>query len=170
MEKIDSLEMLLLHEIKDLYYAEKQLVKALPKVAENASSPQLKQAIEDHLQETEGHVSRLEQIFEILGETPKTQKCKAIVGILDEGEDTMDLEGTPETIDAAIILSAQKVEHYEIAAYGSLATWAAMLGRQDIKTLLGQTLQEEEQADKKLTEIANAGINQSSADKMRKAA
>jgi ferritin-like metal-binding protein YciE len=170
MEKIDSLEMLLLHEIKDLYYAEKQLVKALPKVAENASSPQLKQAIEDHLQETEGHVSRLEQIFEILGETPKTQKCKAIVGILDEGEDTMDLEGTPETIDAAIILSAQKVEHYEIAAYGSLATWAAMLGRQDIKTLLGQTLQEEEQADKKLTEIANAGINQSSADKMRRAA
>lgn len=170
MEKMDSMEALLLHELKDVYNAEKQLTKALPKVAKKASSPQLKAAIEKHLEETEGQVERLEKIFDLLGETPKGTKCKGMEGILEEGEETMKQKGTPETLDAAIIMSAQKVEHYEIAAYGSLATFADMLNRRDIKTLLGQTLQEEEKTDKLLTDLAQSGINQESAQKTRKAA
>jgi ferritin-like metal-binding protein YciE len=170
MEKIDTLENLLVHELKDLYYAEKQLVKALPKVAKKASSPELKNLIEQHLGETEEHVNRLEQVFEMLGQPAKGVKCKAMLGILDEGDETISLKGTPETRDAAIILSAQKVEHYEIAGYGSLATWAEILGRRDIKQLLGKTLDEEEKADQKLTDLAKAGINQSSAEKIREAA
>lgn len=163
MEHLDSLENLLVHELRDLYHAEKQIVKALPNVMEAAHSPELKRALEQHFHETEGHVERLEQVFQSLGQPAKAVKCKAMAGILDEGEDLMDLKGTPETIDAGIIASAQKVEHYEMAGYGSAATWAAMLGRTDIKQLLGQTLQEEQQADRKLTELATAGINQSSA-------
>ncbi|PWU20387.1 MAG: ferritin-like domain-containing protein [Verrucomicrobia bacterium] len=170
MQKLDSLESLLLHEIQDLYNAEQQLVKALPKVAKKASSPQLKNAIEEHLRQTEGHVERLEQCFEILGESAKGTKCKGMEGILDEGEEVMKLKGTPETLDAAIIMAAQKVEHYEIAGYGNAATWADHLGRRDIKQLLGQTLAEEEQTDEKLTQLAQAGINQQSAQQMREAA
>jgi ferritin-like metal-binding protein YciE len=170
MEKIDSLESLMLHEVKDLYHAEKQLVKTLPKVAKKASSPQLKQAIEQHLRQTEGHVNRLEQIFELLGQPPKAVKCKAMAGILEEGEETLNLKATPETLDAAIITAAQKVEHYEIAGYGSLSTWAKTLGRNDILTLLKQTLQEEKETDEKLTELATSGINQSSAERAREAA
>jgi ferritin-like metal-binding protein YciE len=170
MEKIDTLENLLLHEIKDLYHAEKQLVKALPKVAKKASSPELKEAIEEHLEETKGHVERLEEIFEMLGQSPKAVKCKGMQGILDEGEETMKLKGSPDTLDAAIILAAQKVEHYEIASYGSATTWADMLGRSDIKKLLGQTLEEEEETDQKLTDLAKAGVNQGAARNMRQAA
>lgn len=164
-EKLNSLDDLLLHEVQDMYHAEKQLVKALPDVAEKAASPELKSAIEEHLQQTKVHVNRLERIFEMLGQEPKTTKCKAIKGILDEGDDTISERGSSETLDAAIIMSAQKVEHYEIAAYGSLATWADMLGRQDIKQLLGQTLDEEKAADEKLTELARAGLNQRAASK-----
>jgi ferritin-like metal-binding protein YciE len=160
MDKMDSLESLLLHEVKDLYHAEKQLVKALPKVAKKASSPELKSAIEQHLQQTEGHVNRLEQVFEMLGAPAKGVKCKGMAGILEEGEEMMSQKGEPDTLDAAIIMSAQKVEHYEMAAYGSAATWAEMMGRKDIKTLLGQTLQEEEQTDQKLTRLARSGVNQ----------
>jgi ferritin-like metal-binding protein YciE len=154
MDKIISLEDLLLHEIKDLYHAEKQLVKALPKVAAKASSRELRQAIEDHLRETEGQVERLEQVFELLGQEPKAVKCKGMQGILEEGEEARDMKGAPDPLDAAIIMSAQKVEHYEMAGYGSAATWAGMLDRQDVKQLLGQTLQEEEKTDRKLTELA----------------
>lgn len=168
MEKIDSLETLLVHELKDLYHAEKQLVKALPKVAKTAAAPELKEAIEEHLEETEGHVERLEKIFQLLDQPAKAVKCKAMEGILEEGEDTMDLKAPAETRDAALIMAAQKVEHYEIAGYGSAATWAEMLGRQDIKRLLGQTLEEEKAADEKLTQLATSGLNQRSAQ--RKAA
>jgi ferritin-like metal-binding protein YciE len=164
-EKLNSLDDLLLHEVQDMYHAEKQLVKTLPDVAEKAASPELKSAIEEHLQQTKVHVNRLERIFEMLGQEPKTTKCKAMKGILDEGDDTISERGSSETLDAAIIMSAQKVEHYEIAAYGSLATWADMLGRQDIKQLLGQTLDEEKAADEKLTELARAGLNQRAAAK-----
>ncbi len=167
MERLESLENLLLHEVKDLYHAEKQLIKALPKVAKKASSPQLKSAVEEHLQQTETHVNRLERVFELLGQPAKGVKCKGMKGILEEGEDDMSEKGTPETLDAAIIMAAQKVEHYEIAAYGSAATWADMMGRKDIKELLGQTLDEEEKTDKKLTELARMGINQKSAVKVR---
>ena len=159
MEKINSLESLLLHEVKDLYHAEKQLVKALPKVAKKASSPELRNAVQEHLQQTEGHVNRLEQIFEMLGQPAKGTKCRGMAGILDEAEDVMDIKATPEALDAAIIMSAQKVEHYEIAGYGSAACWADTLGRQDIKNLLGQTLDEEERADQKLSELAKSSIN-----------
>jgi ferritin-like metal-binding protein YciE len=164
MEKMDSLESLLLHEVKDLYHAEKQLIKALPKVAELASSPELKNAVEEHLRQTEGHVNRLEQVFQMLGQSAKGTKCKGMAGILDEAEKVMKSDSSPETLDAAIIMSAQKVEHYEIASYGSAATWAEMLGRQDIKMLLGQTLDEEERTDKRLTELAKSGINQRAAE------
>ncbi len=170
MEKIVSLEDLLVHELKDVYNAEQQLVKALPKVAKKACSPELKNAIEEHLEETEGHVDRLEKIFDLLGKPAKSVKCKAMEGILDEGEELMKEKADPETLDAGIIMSAQKVEHYEICAYGSMATWATMIGRSDIKTLLGQTLSEEERTDKKLTELAKASINQRSAEKGKKAA
>jgi ferritin-like metal-binding protein YciE len=164
-EKLDSLDDLLLHEVQDMYHAEKQVVKALPDVAEQAASPELKSALEEHLQQTKVHVKRLERVFEMLGQEPKATKCKAMKGILDEGEDTISEKGSSETIDAAIIMSAQKVEHYEIAAYGSLAAWADMLGLQDIKQLFGQTLDEEKAADEKLTELAKAGLNQRAASK-----
>ena len=170
MEKMDSLENLLIHELKDVYNAEKQLVKALPKAAKKASSDELRTALEEHLRQTEEHVNRVEQIFEMLGQPAKSAVCKGMKGILQEGEEAMKLKGTPETLDAEIILAAQKVEHYEIAAYGSLATWADMMGRKDIKSLLGRTLEEEKQTDRKLTELAKSGINQSSAEKMREAA
>ncbi len=170
MEKMDSLESLLLHELKDIYNAEQQLVKALPKVAKKASSPQLKQAIENHLEETEEHVSRLEQVFQLLGETAKGVTCKGMQGILKEGEEFMKEKGTPETIDAGIIAAAQKVEHYEISSYGTVATWADQMGRRDIKQILGKTLEEEEQTDKKLTQMAKSMVNPRSAEKMREAA
>ena len=169
MEKIQSLEDLLLHELKDIYHAEQQLVDALPDVIEKASSPELKTAIQQHLEETEGHVNRLEQIFDLLQQPAKAVKCKAMAGILAEGEENMKQKAPPETLDAAIIMSAQKVEHYEICAYGSMATWAEMIGRNDVKMLLGQTLNEEQRADQKLTEIAKA-INHQSAQQTRRAA
>ncbi len=170
MDKMESLEHLLIHELKDVYNAEKQLVKTLPKVAKKAGSPELKQAIEEHLEQTEEHVSRLEQVFEMLGESAKSVKCKGMEGILDEGAEVLKMKGTPDTLDAAIIMAAQKVEHYEIAAYGSMATWADMMGRKDIKRLLGETLEEEKETDQKLTDLAESGINQSSSQKLRRAA
>lgn len=169
MERLDSLEHLLVHELKDMYYAEQQIVKALPKVAKKTTSAPLRQLIETHLRETEGHVAKLEQVLNLLGQTAKGIKCKGMLGILDEGEDLLDEKGTPETLDAGIIASAQKVEHYEIASYGTLATWAEMLGRQEVKAILSQILDEEEKADQKLTDLAMAEVNRQSAQ-MRKAA
>jgi len=154
MDRIDTLENLLIHEIKDLYSAEKQLVKALPKVAKKAHSPQLKQAIEEHLEQTEEHVNRLEQVFEMLGQSAKAVTCKGMEGILDEGEDAMSMKGTPETLDAAIIAAAQKVEHYEIASYGSARDWAKHLGLTTHVATLQQTLDEEKHADHLLTTIS----------------
>ena len=167
MTKLNSLETLLLHEVQDLYSAEKQLVKALPKVAKKASSSELKSAVEDHLEQTEEHVNRLEQIFDMLGAKAKTSKCKGMQGILEEAEEVMKQGENSETLDAAIVLSAQKVEHYEIASYGSAAEWAGRLGRNDVKKLLGQTLEEEEETDQKLTELAESIINQRAADRSR---
>jgi ferritin-like metal-binding protein YciE len=165
MDKMNSLENPFLYELRDLYHAEKQLVKALPKVAKKASSTELRNGIEEHLRQTEEHVSRLERVFEILGQPVKAQKCRGMEGILDEADETLDIKGTPETLDAAIIASAQKVEHYEIAGYGTVAAWAEMLGRDDIKSLLRQTLDEEMRTDRKLTEIARGWINQRSAER-----
>src|SRR5690348_2456204 len=139
MEKINSLESLLLEEVKDLYHAEKQLVKALPKVIKKASSPDLKNAVEEHLQQTEGHVNRLEQVFQMLGQPAKGIKCKGMQGILDEAEQVMKKDATPEALDAAIIMSAQKVEHYEIASYGRGACWADQMVSKYRTTILGKT-------------------------------
>lgn len=164
MEKLNSLEALLLREVQDLYSAEQQLVKALPKVAKKASSPELRTAVEEHLAQTGEHVNRLEQVFELLGAPAKATTCKAMKGLIAEADEVLKEKATPETRDAAIIAAAQKVEHYEIASYGTVAKWAAVVGRDDIKKLLGQTLDEEEKTDRRLTELAQSGINQRAAE------
>jgi ferritin-like metal-binding protein YciE len=166
MEKLNSLETLLLHEVQDLYSAEKQLVKALPKVAKKASSPQLRSAVEQHLEQTEQHVNRLEQVFELLGASPKEHTCKAMKGLIKEADDIISEDASPATRDAAIIAAAQKVEHYEIASYGTARKWAETVGRNDITRLLEQTFNEEEQTDRRLTELAMSGINQKAAEQM----
>jgi ferritin-like metal-binding protein YciE len=152
-------------ELKDLYSAETQLVAALPKMAKAASSPELKQAFEIHLEETKGHVKRLEQIFETLEGSPKGKKCKAMEGLVEEGAELIkekaDFE--PEALDAGLIGAAQRVEHYEIAAYGTARTFAQQLGDQQAATLLQQTLDEEMAADEKLTALAVGRINRQAA-------
>ena len=147
-------------ELKDLYDAEKQLLKALPKMAKAADHEELKAAFEDHLQETETHVERLEQVFSIFGETAKGKKCKAMQGLVEEGQDLID----EEEGDAALICAAQKVEHYEIASYGSLRTWAELLDEDEAVDLLQETLDEEKAADEKLTEIAETAANPEEAE------
>ena len=144
-----------LDELADLYDAEKQLVKALPKVAKAAEHEELTNAIEEHLEETEVHVERIEGVFEMLGEKTRSKKCKAMQGILQEGEELIqEKEG-----DAALICAAQKVEHYEIAAYGSLRAWAKLMGEQDAADELEETLEEEKAADEKLNHIAESSAN-----------
>jgi len=144
-----------LEELADIYDAEKQLLKALPKMAEAARNSELKSGFETHLGETEGHVNRLERVFEAFGERAKAKKCKAMKGLIAEGEDLID----DEEGDAALICAAQKVEHYEIAAYGSLKSWAELLDKQDAAKLLEQTLNEEKATDDKLTQVAESAVN-----------
>ena len=154
----------LFHEtLKDLYYAEKKLVKTLPKMAKKAASSHLKKAIQDHLAQTEGHVTRLEEVFAMLDKKPVAKKCEAIEGLLKEADEVVgEIEGK-ETLDAAIISSAQTVEHYEIARYGTLVSWARQLGMDDVADTLGQTLEEEKAADQKLSGLAAEYINQQAA-------
>ncbi len=158
--KLNSLHDLYLMELKDLYNGEQQIIKALPTMAENANSPELRSAFEQHLEQTRTHVDRLEQIFRKLDETPKGQKCKGLSGIIDEGEDMMDEDAPPSVADAALISAAQRVEHYEIAAYGTVRTYARHLGFEDQAQLLDQTLREESETDKKLTSLAESYINE----------
>jgi ferritin-like metal-binding protein YciE len=147
-------------ELKDIYWAEKHLTKALPKMAKAASSDELRQAFEDHLAQTEEHVSRLEQVFELLGMKPQAKKCDAMEGLVEEGKSIIeDTEDGTATRDVGLILAAQKVEHYEIATYGGLAQLAKTLGLMDIKEILGRTLSEEKEADELLTVIAESNIN-----------
>jgi len=157
---LDSMNELFLNELKDVYNAEKQLVSALPRMAKAAQSPKLQQAITKHLGETEGHVKRLEQILQSLGEPLRGKKCKGMEGLIEEGKEILEEEGAPEVIDAAIISAAQRVEHYEIAAYGCLRTYAQLLGNAAADQLLQQTLAEEEATDKALTALGEGGINQ----------
>jgi ferritin-like metal-binding protein YciE len=152
----ENLRELLVEELKDLYSAENQLTKALPKVAKNATDPQLKRAIENHLKETEGHVQRLEQIFEKLDESPKGKTCDGMKGLISEADERMKEGGEPAVLDAGLIADAQRVEHYEIAAYGSARTFANLLGEHEIVSLLEATLKEEKAADQKLTSIAES--------------
>ncbi len=157
---LDSMEDLFLNELKDVYNAEKQITKALPRLAKAAEAPALAQAFTKHLRETEGHVQRLERIFKSLGETPRGKKCKGMEGLIEEGKEILEEEGAPEVIDAALISAAQRVEHYEMAAYGCLRTYAQLLGYDDADRLLQQTLAEEEATDKALTALGEGGINQ----------
>lgn len=153
---MESIRDLILDQMKDLYDAEKRLVKALPKMAKAASNPKLKQAFESHLEETRGHVERLEQGFKLLGQTPKAKTCLAMKGLTEEGDETVKEGEAGPLLDSAIICAAQKVEHYEIAAYGTLRAWAKSPGFDDLGELFTDTLGEEEAADEKLTEIAGA--------------
>jgi ferritin-like metal-binding protein YciE len=160
---LDSLEKLFIDELKDVYNAEKQIIRALPKMAKAAESPELEQAFTKHLKETEGHVERLEQIFKELGQAPRGKKCKGMEGLLEEGKEVLEEDGEPAVIDAALISSAQRVEHYEMAAYGCLRTYAGLLGYSKAEQLLQQTLQEEEATDEKLTQLGESGINEAAA-------
>lgn len=157
--KLESLHDLYIAELRDLYSAEKQLTKALPKMAGAASTPELKEAFEGHLHETEGHVTRLEQIFESLKEKPTGETCEAMEGLIEEGGHFVKAKGEPQVIDAGLIAAAQRVEHYEIAGYGTARTLASHLGEEDAADLLQETLDEEGAADKKLTSIAESLVN-----------
>ena len=157
--KIDSLNALLEEELKDIYSAEKQLVKALPKMAKKASSEELRAALEEHLEVTKGQVTRLEEVFETLGKTAKAKTCKAMQGLIEEATEIMEEDATDAVMDAGIIAAAQKVEHYEIASYGTVRTWARLCGEEQAAELLQETLDEEGEADQKLTELAENFVN-----------
>ncbi|MGP0072186.1 MAG: ferritin-like domain-containing protein [Bryobacteraceae bacterium] len=157
--KIESMEDLFLEQVEDLYDAEKRLVKALPKMAEASTSQSLRQAFESHLMETEAHVSRLENIFRTLGKDPKSHTCDAMKGLISEGEDMVSDIDESSLRDAGLIAAANRVEHYEIAAYGSARTFAETLGLREAATVLEQTLQEEKRADQKLTQLAESMVN-----------
>ena len=164
-EKGNMLEEFFKDEIKDIYWAEKHLVKTLPKMAKAATSPELKEAFTNHLEETKGHVERLEQVFELLEEKVQAKKCDAMEGITKEGDGVIeDTETGTSTRDVGLILSGQKVEHYEIATYGGLVQLARNLGRNDIAELFGQTLEEEKAADQLLTTVAEDSVNYEAAE------
>jgi ferritin-like metal-binding protein YciE len=156
---MDSLKDLYVEELKDLYNAENQLLKALPRMAKKAASPDLKAAFEEHLGQTEGQVQRLEKIFKRLGEKPTGKTCKAMKGLVEEGKEIIEEDGDESVLDAALIGAAQKVEHYEIASYGTARTFASMLGEEDAMELLQETLDEEATTDKKLTALAESLVN-----------
>ena len=157
--KLDTLKKLYLEELRDVYNAEQQLVKALPKMAKGASSDELKQAFEDHLEQTKTHVERLEEIFGNLDESPKGKTCHAMKGLVEEGSEILEEKGEESVLDAGIIAAAQKVEHYEIATYGTLRAWADLLGENEAADLLQQTLDEEGEANKLLTDLAENIVN-----------
>src|ERR1700716_2758671 len=149
-----ALKELYIDELKDIYNAENQLVKALPKMAKAANSEELRTGFEEHLEQTRGHVQRLEQIFKELGEKPSGKKCKGMEGLLAEGQEIMGEDFEDDVMDAALISAAQRVEHYEIAAYGTVRTYAELLGEDTAAQLLEQTLEEEKETDQKLTDMA----------------
>jgi ferritin-like metal-binding protein YciE len=159
--KIETLEELFLEQIEDLYDAEQRLVKALPKMAEAATSAQLRQAFESHLEETKGHVRRLEQVFQVMRKKPKAQTCDAMKGLVEEGEDMISNTDQSPVRDAGLIAAANRVEHYEIAAYGSVLSFAKTLGIHEALALLDATLTEEKKADQKLTQLAETSVNES---------
>ena len=160
---VKTMDDLFVATLKDIYYAEKQIVKALPKMAKAAQSPQLKAGFDQHLQESEVHVERLEQVFEIIGAPARGKTCDAILGILEEGKSIMDeFKGSP-ALDAGLVSSAQAVEHYEITRYGTLKAWAKQLGRADVVKLLEATEMEEIATDKKLSQLGVGEVNRKAA-------
>ncbi len=156
-----TLNDLFLDTLKDIYYAEKQILKALPKMAKAATAPELKEAFEKHRDETETHVERLTEVFEIIGKAPRGKTCDAILGIIEEGKSIIEeFEGTP-ALDAGLLAAAQAVEHYEIARYGTLKSWAKQLGMNDAAKLLDQTLAEETKTDQTLSQLGETKVNMS---------
>src|SRR4026207_216888 len=163
MAQAGTLHDAFIEELRDTYDAEKQLIKALPKLAKAAASTDLRAAFETHLEETRGHVERLEQVFESLDEKPRGKHCEGIAGIIEEGKSIMEEEFDDATMDACLIAAGQRAEHYEMAAYGTLVAWAQAMGHAEAAKLLQQTLEEEKAADKKLSGLAEGGINQGAA-------
>ena len=157
--EIDSLQKLYVDHLKDVYSAEKQIIQALPKMAKNASNAQLRAAFQEHLEQTRGQVERLDRIFERLGKSSRGKKCKGMEGLIEEGKEVLEEDMDDDVRDAALIAAAQKVEHYEIAAYGTLRTYAELLGEKQDAKLLQHTLDEEGNADKKLTQLAESTVN-----------
>ncbi len=163
MAEAGTLRDMFLDELRDTYDAEKQLTKALTKMAKAASEPQLRDAFETHLEETQSHVERLEQVFESLDEKARGKHCEGIAGIIEEGKSIMEEDVDEVTMDACLIAAGQRAEHYEMAAYGTLVAWAQTMGHTDAAKLLQKTLDEEKAADKKLSRLAEGGINRSAA-------
>ncbi len=160
---IRTMDDLFVHQLKDIYYAEKRIVGALPQMIEKATSPALKSAFESHLGETRNHVRRVEQVFQMHGVAPETVDCPAIDGIIEEADEVASDVEDKRVLDAALIAAAQAVEHYEMTRYGTLIAWANALGRSDCGNVLKANLSEEEAADKKLTKIAESGVNAAAA-------
>ena len=156
---IKTMDDLFLHTLQDIYYAENKILKSLPDMVEHANNAQLKQGLKSHLGETQGHVKRIEQVFQMLNQKPKAVTCPAIDGIIEEAEEVTGEVEDKNVLDAAIIAAGQAVEHYEITRYGSLIAWAKQLGKNDVARVLEQTLNEEKAADKKLTSIAEGSVN-----------
>ncbi|HTM54114.1 MAG TPA: ferritin-like domain-containing protein [Pirellulales bacterium] len=166
--KLQTLEDLLVKELRDLYSAEKQLIRALPKMAKAANSEALREALQEHLEVTKEQAVRLEQIFDQLGISSRGPKCEAMEGLIAEGEELLEQEGAPAVMDAGIISAAQRVEHYEMAGYGSARTFARLLGHDEMAETLQKTLDEEGDADEKLTELAESEINVEAASRANK--
>jgi ferritin-like metal-binding protein YciE len=163
MASARTLQELFLATLQDIYHGEKQILKALPKMAKHATTPELKQAFQHHLEQTEGQVERLQRVFEMMDKTARGRTCEAIEGLVEEGKEVMSETETGEVMDAGLIAAAQAVEHYEIARYGTLKSWAKQLGMKEAAQLLDQTLQEEKQTDELLNKIALSGANQRAA-------
>jgi ferritin-like metal-binding protein YciE len=161
--EVDTLRDLFVKELSDIYSAEKQIVQALPKMAKAASFPELRRAFENHLEQTKGHLERLDKVFTIFGEKPKRVKCKGMEGLIEEGAEIIKEKGEPAAKDAGLIAAAQRVEHYEMAAYGTVRTYAETLGEDEAAQLLQTTLEEEGKTDEKLTDIAVSAVNPSAA-------
>ena len=164
MAGIDSLQSLFEDELKDIYDAEKQITKALPKMIKRAGAEELKAAFEEHLQQTQQHIERLEQVFELLEMPARGKKCVGMQNLIKEGQEMMSEAEDEDTLDALMIAAAQKIEHYEIAAYGTLRVWSNLMGHEDAASLLEETLDEEKETDSKLTEIAESFVNREAAD------
>ena len=162
---VKTVQDLLIEELRDLYHAEKQLVKALPKMAKASKSTKLRQAFEQHLEETKGQVERLEMVFDKLDASARAKRCEAMIGLIEEAQEMMDEIKTPEVLDAALIGAAQKVEHYEIASYGTVHALAEASGQREVAQLLSQTLEEEKSADQKLNQIALSDVNKTALQK-----
>jgi ferritin-like metal-binding protein YciE len=167
---VQSMEELFHAQLQDLYYAEKQLLKALPKLAKNSTSSQLAEAFTNHLHETEVHVQRLEKVFGLMEKKPKGRKCDAILGIIAEGQEVIDEVDDDAVRDAGLVAAGQAAEHYEIARYGTLVAWAQLLGLEKAVELLDETLGEEKKADRLLTSIAQQGVNEAATESPQEAA